>query len=419
MNIDIKYSLLLLLLFVAVLISGCGTLGMKPSATGPVPIDHSQSGLPEERLLDVWIALFEPGPAITEEEISLGITPGIRNAETRFVPVHLKKTMQQTGYWGAVRVGPEQSEGAELLVSGRILQSDGEVLRVEIRAMDSSGRQWLRKEYTSVVESSAYGEISEGRLDAFQNLYNAIANDLARLKRGMPTGRLVEIRRISELRFAKQMVPGAFDTYIAEKNGQFTLRRLPARNDPMMKRVASIRERDYMFVDTLNDHYDAYYRDTWEPYGDWRRFRAEEAENLRQVESDAMTRKVLGIGAVLGAIALSVAGGEEVRANTDSLRQLMVIGGVMVAKSGFDKDKEKQIHIDSMEELGESFDAEVAPMLVEVDGKAHRLTGSVETQYAKWRTLLQRIHQTENTLPDISVPIREKRGNAASSDAAG
>jgi len=169
----------------------------------------------------------------------------------------------------------------------------------------------------------------------------------------------------------------------------------------MLERIRSIRERDYLFIDTLNDHYDGFYRDTWQPYSDWRRFRTEEAENLRRIESDAMTRKVLGIGAVVGAIALGMVGGRDVRANTEALRPLMMVGGVMLAKSGFDKDAEKQIHIDAMEELGTSFEAEVNPMVVEVDGEIHRLSGSVENQYAGWRNLLKRIHRSETRLLDL------------------
>jgi len=300
-----------------------------------------------------------------------------------------------------VRVVPQNTEGAELLVSGLILQSDGEILNLQIRAMDSSNRLWLEKEYTALGESADYRGISEGKYDTFQDLYNAIANDLAELKQGLPREDLVRIRRIAELRFGRDLVPEAFAGYLARDGETYRLSRLPARDDPMLDRIRSIRERDYLFIDTLNDHYDGFYRDTWQPYSDWRQFRTEEAENLRQIENDALTRKLVGIGAVVGAIALSMAGSSEVRANTDTLRQLMLIGGVMVAKSGFDKDGEKQIHIDAMEELGTSFEAEVSPMVVEVDGETHRLSGSVESQYAGWRDLLQRIHRTETRLPDL------------------
>jgi len=389
------------LVLLGLVLSGCQTLFERSETQGPVTIQHPEEGLSEERLLDVWIEVFEPGPEPTREDLARGVTPGIRRAESRFIPVHLKKTLQQTGYWGAVRVVPKNTEGSELLVSGHILQSDGEILNLQIRAIDSSNRLWLEKEYTALGESGDYRGISEGKYDTFQDLYNAIANDLAVLKQALPREDLVRIRRVAELRFGRDLVSEAFAGYLAQDDETYRLSRLPARDDPMLERIRSIRERDYLFIDTLNDHYDGFYRDTWQPYSDWRRFRTEEAENLRRIESDAMTRKVLGIGAVVGAIALGMVGGRDVRANTEALRPLMMVGGVMLAKSGFDKDAEKQIHIDAMEELGTSFEAEVNPMVVEVDGEIHRLSGSVENQYAGWRNLLKRIHRSETRLPDL------------------
>ena len=398
----LKLRVFTLLLLLALVLSGCQTLGKRQETQGQVTIEHPEEGLAEERLLDVWIELFEPGPELTKEDLARGVTPGIRKAESRFIPVHLKKTLQQAGYWGAVRVVPKDTEGAELLVSGQILQSDGEILNLQIRARDSTNRLWLEKEYTALGESGEYEGISEGKYDTFQDLYNAIANDLAVLKQAMPREDLVRIRQIAELRFGRELVPEAFDGYLVRDGETYRLRRLPARDDPMLKRIRSIRERDYLFIDTLNDHYDGFYRDTWQPYSDWRQFRTEEAEDLRQIEREAMTRKLVGIGAVVGAIALSMVAGTDVQASTDGLRQLMLLGGLMVAKSGFDKDGEKQIHIDAMEELGTSFEAEVSPMVVEVDGEVHRLNGSVEGQYAGWRDLLQRIHRSETSLPDLS-----------------
>lgn len=385
-------------LLLALLLAGCGTTGYRKGTEQSVIIEQAGGDLPEAALLDVWIELFEPGPIPNDAKGSYGITLETRKAEARFIPGHLKKTMQQTGYWGAVRVVPQESPGAELLVSGRILQSDGEVLSLRLQARDSTGLQWLDKEYRGFAEPDDYGRISRDHYDAFQNLYNAIANDLARIKQKLPSKSLITIRQLAELRFAADLAPDSFTGYVREEDGRYQLRRLPAREDPMLQRIRAIRERDYLLIDTVNDHYDAYYRDIWDPYANWRRFRAEEAASLRKVEREALTRKVLGIGAVVGAIALSMAGGRDTAIRTDSLRQVMVLGGIMVAKSGFDKDSEKQIHIDALEELGTSFESEAAPMVVEVEGETHRLTGSVDAQYAKWRALLRKIHASETGL---------------------
>jgi hypothetical protein len=392
-----------LLFTLCLLLTGCTGLEQRGDIDESVALDRAADDLPEDRLLNVWIEVFEEGPTPTKEEMARGITPEIRKAEARFIPVHLKKTLQQTALWGAVRVLPlGEHPSAELLVRGSVLASDGEQLKLHVTALDSTGRQWLDKEYRQVVEGQAYDRIDRGRFDAFQDVYNAIANDLARQQQSLPSNTLIRIRQVAELSFAAEMAPDVFADYLGKDAVDHrTIRRLPALDDPMLQRVLIIRERDYLFVDTLNGHYDAYYRDLWEPYANWRRFRSEEATSLREIERQAMTRKVLGIGAVVGAIALSMLGGRDLQIRTDSLRNLMIIGGALVAKSGFDKDSEKQIHIDALDELGTSFESEASPMVVEMEGETHRLNGSAESQYAKWRKLLQRIHLTETGLAAV------------------
>ena len=386
------------MLLLILLVAACSTLDRRPARQQPVPIQIAPGELSEAQLLDVWIEVFEPGPLPEDQNDTRGMSEEIREAESRFIPVHLKKTLQQTGHWGAVRVVPEGTVGAELLVTGRILVSDGELLKLQIRATDSSGRQWLDKTYQAVAVATDYARSSRGKRDSFQDLYNTVANDLVKNKQGLSSQATIRIRQLAELQFAEDMAPDAFRGYLASNDGMQVIRRLPAKDDPMVQRVTAIRERDYLLIDTINGHYDAYYRDLWEPYVNWRKFYAEESENLRRVEKEALTRKVLGVGAIVGAIAISMAGGRSTMIRTDSLRNVMVLGGAMLAKSGFDKDQEKQIHIESMEELSLSFESEASPMVVEVDGETHRLTGSVETQYTKWRELLQRIHASETGL---------------------
>jgi hypothetical protein len=393
-------SLLYLLLTLLLLLTGCTSLEQRGDIDGSVALDKASGDLPEDRLLDVWIEVFDEGPAPTEEDMARGITPEIRKAEARFFPVQLKKTLQQTGLWGAVRVLPQGDHpGSELLVRGHVLASDGEQLKLHITAQDSTGQQWLDRDYRQVVKADAYDHIDRGRIDAFQQIYNAIANDLARQQEALPAGTPARIRQVAELRFATEMAPSAFAGYVGDDGqGRRTIRRLPAQEDPMLQRVLAIRERDYLFIDTLNGRYDAYYRDLWEPYANWRRYRSEEATSLREVEQQAMTRKLLGAGVIVGAIALSILGNRNVRVSTESLRNVMIIGGALAVKSGFDKDSEKQIHIDALDELGTSFESEASPMVVEMEGETHRLTGSAESQYAKWRKLLHRIHLTETGL---------------------
>ena len=80
----------------------------------------------------------------------------------------------------------------------------------------------------------------------------------------------------------------------------------------------------------------------------------------------------------------------------------MVLGGIYAVKTGFDKDEETTIHRAAIEELDDSFSAEAKPLVVDIDGETHELTGSAETQYAKWRHLLRQIYASETGLIQAS-----------------
>jgi hypothetical protein len=105
-------------------------------------------------------------------------------------------------------------------------------------------------------------------------------------------------------------------------------------------------------------------------------------------------RKILGALAILGAVVAQVDTGIEAAA-----RDAAIIGGTMAIQSGIAKGKEAKMHAQALRELGVSFEAEVAPMMIEVRGQTLRLAGSAETQYASWRELLTEIYAEELGLP--------------------
>jgi hypothetical protein len=60
-----------------------------------ISLERAQIEIPEEELLDIGILLFDPN--IPDEDNEL-IFPEIRKAEARYIPYHLKKTLQDTGF---------------------------------------------------------------------------------------------------------------------------------------------------------------------------------------------------------------------------------------------------------------------------------------------------------------------------------
>jgi hypothetical protein len=62
------------------------------------------------------------------------------------------------------------------------------------------------------------------------------------------------------------------------------------------------------------------------------------------------------------------------------------------------------VHADALKELTQSFQAEVAPQVVEVEGHTLRLTGTAEDQYREWRKLLKQLYLEETGAAAAAPP---------------
>lgn len=378
----------------------------------PVELIQVQTEIPEESLLDVGIQLFDPGlpedPVALGELTEKGIFVDVRKSEARYIPINLMRTLQSSGFWGAVRLVPAASP-TDLMVSGTILKSNGKDLKLKIQSVDAMGETWLDERYEREADLNSYMEGKFGMQDPYQSLYNEIANDLLKKLRKKKSDYLQEVRTVSQLRFAVDLAPTAFEDYLKVDNkGRYELEKLPAREDPMMERLASIRERDHMFIDTLNEHYADFYDRMDEPYDHWRAYSYEEQVALDELRKAARWEKILGAAAIIGGIVASGKGGRSGR----TAGEVAVIGGIAAIQDGFEKSEESKMHAEALHELAASLDSDVAPLLVDVEGEVIRLTGSVETQYATWRELLRQIFASETGLPvdPNAQPPRESVG---------
>ena len=232
-------------------------------------------------------------------------------------------------------------------------------------------------------------------MDAFQPLYNTIANDLVKILKTLTSDEITAIRRVAELQFAADIAPDAFAGYLQQdEKGKYNIVHLPSTDDPMYGRVQAIRERDLLMIDTLNGHFDNFYREMQQPYTEWRKARSDEFEKQRELEKAALNRTLLGVAAIVGAVFVETAGGGY-SPGRDVLGDVLVLGGAAAIKSGMDKRSEASIHRDTIEELGLSFSSEAQPLVLEVEGKTIELTGSAEAQYEQWRTLIGQIYSAE------------------------
>lgn len=403
---------------IAAVALACLATGCVVKETRPLPqlqAVQATEEVPAERLLDVGIHLFDPGiPKEVEENPELAdkqrIYPEIRKAEARYIPTQLRETMAGTAQWGAVRIVPALVDAVDLAVHGRILESNGAQLRLAIRAVDATGRVWVDKEYEGRADTRSYRQGGNLGRDPFQNVYVNIVDDLLAARRKLTAEQLVVVQRVSDMRFASNFAPAAFSTYMAQerKTGRYVVVRLPADNDPLVKRMGEIRERDDSMVDTVSDSYASFSEKMEGPYSDWRRYTHDEIESEERLKAQARNRIALGAAAVAAAVLVpDSCNSSNCDRVASAARYGAAAGGVMAVMSGLKKREEARIHTDALKELSNSFDAEAAPLVVEVQGRTLRLTGTAEQQYAEWRRLLHELYVEETGLQD-GAPVAER-----------
>jgi hypothetical protein len=400
------------------LVASIGLTGCVVHETRPLPQIHAiqaSSEIPAEQLLDVGVRLFDPN--VPEDEKVLErehIFPEVRRAEARYIPMQIRNTLEGTGHWGQVRVMPEDAEALDVYVSGTIIESSGQRLNIDVTVSDATGRTWFRKTYDQVADTRSYKDTSGSPRDPFQNLYSNLANDMLAYRQQLQASDLENVRRVAKLKFASDLAPYAFESYLAKdkKKGIYQVTRLPAEDDPLITRMDRIRERDYALLDTINEHYSVFADNMAEPYTNWRRYSYDELEAKDDAARSALTRKLLGAAAIVGGLMI---GNETGSYAGRAAATGAIFGGAYAVKSGFDKGAEVKMHSDSLKQLGDSFQAEVQPMVVEVEGRTLQLRGTAEEQFREWRQLLKELYENETGLSVQTPPPAEAAPRPAAS----
>ena len=397
-----------ILLLGAAIVAGCSTSEVRVAHS--VALVPAAEAIPEEQLLDIALVMFDPGVPdgeidkdVLEELLDKGTFVHIRRTEARYMTVHLRDTLQKSGHWGAVWVTPEESLSADLQVTAEILHSDGDRVHLDVRAIDAAGRVWLNEDYEMSTAAGAYNRQRYPDRDPYQDVFNAIANDLADVRADLSARESENLRAVAQLRFAGDISPEAYGDYLeAERDGTYKLNRLPAENDPQFERTLRAREREHLFIETLNEHYEGFYQNSDESYNGWREFAREEAISIRELQRSNRWRTTLGIATIVASVLYG--------ANSDGdfssrmLTDAMMYTGMDLIKTAAVRREEKRLHTEVLEELSTSFDDEVKPMVVEIEGTQRRLTGTADAQYEEWKELLLELYTADTGfVPEVDI----------------
>lgn len=345
---------------------------------GEVDLDQALQIPSDNAQLEIGVKIFSMQQKESDEyEIGDWVFDEIIQKETQFLPHLLKNTLVDSNQWGAVRVIPESDPSLDLFIDGQIIQSDGETLELQIRVVDSSGREWLNQTYADQSVQEEYPESTRFTLDntfdarnfvdPFQDIYNRIANDLVAERSSLDEQTLADVNLVTDMLYAIDLSPDNFSGSLRENdNGLLVVDTLPALDDPMMARVADIKYRHHLFIDTVDEYYQTLYDDIQPAYVLWRRYSIDQIAEMETSRQEAMRNNY---GGTSGFLSLS---------------------------QRYDRFKWSKIFEREFTDLAAGFNNELAPAFLELNSQVHGLTGTMEQQYREWRGILRRLFELEN-----------------------
>ena len=365
----------------------------------PTSIAHE---IAEEDLLDIGVAVFNSNiPEEFDTRVRENISPEIREAEANYIAYFLKDLLQSTGNWGAVRVIPRPSFAVDITVTGQILHSDGERLIMAVEVKDASGAVWLDQTFETLASKYAYEPSIPVNIDPFQSAYKEVANQMLDYQQNLSTEDVQAIRRIAELKFARSFSKEAFSNHVSEpdKKGISRIVRLPADDDPMLRRIRDIRQREYAFIDTLDEYFADFNRKMYRPYQDWRSGTYQSAIDFREARNRARARLLTGT-------AMVVSGAVMQRSNsrlTEYSGYANVIGGAGYMLGSIRARTNMDEHANALREIGISASAAISPHTIELENSIVALEGSATEQYDLLRQVLRKLYYQ-----DLGVPIPQE-----------
>lgn len=318
--------------------------------------------------LDISISVFEMNlPADKKKQRELDIYPEVRKAEVRYIPAFLQLRLMDSGIWGAVRLLPSDDIGAELLIKGKIIRSDGTRLVLKISATDSTGRIWINKIYAGrAVDSVSEKKSIEGS-EPFLSLYDEITRDLAEVYAKLSVADVNKIKTVSQLRYAAFLSPETFASYLSKnEDGRYIVNHLPAHNDPDFLRIEKIRKHEFLFIDIVNEQYHAFFVNIRPVYDLWRKYRREQ----RASDAYILARKANG-------------GNKFSRGSYLALRETYNNFRLAYVKDQY------------LDEISKRFNNETKATDIKLKNSIFHLTGARKDQYTQWRSILKKIYKLE------------------------
>ena len=176
------------------------------------------------------------------------------------------------------------------------------------------------------------------------------------------------------MRYAVELAPTAFGQYLeTDGEGNYSLRRLPAREDPMVDRIERIRLTEYVITDTVDAKFRELHGEIASTYALWREYRRKsllyDDQNARRA---AKTRTEAPPGSF------------------EAMSNL------------YDNYKWDRVTAQEQDRLAIAFNNEVGPVVDAMEARIAELEGWVDAKYAEWHRLLEELFEAESELNRVT-----------------
>jgi hypothetical protein len=357
---------------------------------------------PAKPKLDVIIPVFDPGLSEKAENYNEdSVWPELRRAESVRFAIKLKEALEDTEAFGAVRVTPDQNATGDLYVLGKIVKSNGEDVKILLDVVDITGGQWFSRSFEHEVDPGFHKNTRNEGLDPYGPVFDEAANRIALELEDYEVADVESLQYVTELRFGSSFLEEAFTKHLDVTGRTVSLVSFPSEDDPMLRRTRAVRVRDQLFVDGLQDHYRFFNSEMQTSYLIWQEQSLLEIEARSEANEKAAVQAALGVLAIgLSALAIMAGGQSSSPANSTATATGAIVGGVVGAKfltDSFRTSEEAKVHRESLEELGQSIDIDLAPRVMVFEKETVKLTGTASEQFVQWREFLQQIFEQEKT----------------------
>ena len=343
--------------------------------------------------LDINVVELDPG-IYQEDAVSreAGIWPELRRAESRRFAVKMMRSLNETNAFANVTVTTSTNFLSDIVISGQIQESNGEDVRLLINAVDSTGKSIIKnKVYSHRTNEYFYQNLRNKDKDPFDPLYRAIAADIIK---ELKKRNLEEIELVTDLRFAQKLNDMQFYDALDYKNDRYSLGFVPAMDDPMFLRAQNVQIKDAQFRNEMQKHYVSFSATMDESYKIWQEAALKASKQKREAQRAAAGKALLG-ALMVAAAASSASDSDYYDYNVGATVAATVGAGLLVSAVG-DAQKAK-VHESTINEVSKSFDGEIAPQVIEMEGLQVKLEGNIQNQFDQWQTILADIYKSESS----------------------